>query len=298
VSQKLVVLAGPTGSGKTALALQIARRLNAEIVNSDSQQVYRYFDIGTAKPSPLELAEVPHHLISIIEPSELFSAAEFQKLADEAIARISSRGKRVLVVGGTGLYLRVLLHGLMPAPPADRDLRNRLQERAATEGKAALYRELAEVDPESAAEIEPGDLLRIIRALEIHQVSGVTASEYRRRHGFSQQRYPYELYVLSPPREALYGRIDERARAMFEGGLVEEVESLVQRGFRDAAPMRSVNYAQALAMVEGRMSRDEAIASAAQEARRYAKRQLTWFRREAGARFIAPPYAELSASDV
>ncbi len=292
---ELVVLAGPTASGKTALALGLAERLGAEIVSADSQQVYRYFDIGTAKPSATELARVRHHLVSIAEPNERFSAAQFQRLADAAIADIRSRARRVLVVGGTGLYLRILLHGVISAPGANAKLRQQLEEEAARQGTAALHQRLAQVDPATAAAVKPTDLVRIIRALEIHESTGVPVSEQRQRHGFMDNRYPFALYVLSPPRDELYRAIVERAKAMFAGGLLDEVRSLVERGFRDAAPMRSVNYVQALAVVEGRMSLEEGIASAAQQARRYAKRQLTWFRKEAGARHLSPPYAELDA---
>ncbi len=292
---ELIVLAGPTASGKTALALRLAERLGAEIVSADSQQVYRYFDIGTAKPTATELARVRHHLVSIAEPNERFSAAQFQSLADAAIGDVRKRGRRVLVVGGTGLYLRILLHGVISAPGANAELRQQLEEEAARKGTAALHQRLAQVDPATAAAVKPTDLVRIIRALEIHQSTGVPVSEQRRRHGFMENRYPFALYVLSPPRDELYRAIDERAKAMFAGGLLDEVRSLVQRGFRDAAPMRSVNYVQALAVVEGRLSLDEGIASAAQQARRYAKRQLTWFRKEAGARHLSPPYAELDA---
>jgi tRNA dimethylallyltransferase len=292
---ELIVLAGPTASGKTALALRLAERLGAEIVSADSQQVYRYFDIGTAKPTTTELAGVRHHLVSIVEPNERFSAAHFQKLADAAIADIRSRAKRVLVVGGTGLYLRILLHGVISAPGADAKLRQQLEEEAARKGTAACHQRLAQVDPTTAATVKPTDLVRIIRALEIHQSTGVPVSEQRRRHGFLENRYPFALYVLSPPRDELYRAIDERAKAMFAGGLLDEVRSLVQRGFRDAPPMRSVNYLQALAVVEGRLRLEEGIASAAQQSRRYGKRQLTWFRKEAGARHLSPPYAELDA---
>ncbi|MHB8876852.1 MAG: tRNA (adenosine(37)-N6)-dimethylallyltransferase MiaA [Myxococcaceae bacterium] len=292
----LTVIAGPTASGKTALAIRVARALGAEIVSADSQQVYRGFDIGTAKPSAEELALVPHHLISVVEPTETFSAARYQELADAAIASIAGRGHQVVVVGGTGLYLRVLLHGVVDAPQGDPLLRARLEAEAATLGRAALHARLAAIDPVSAKTIEPTDLVRTVRALEIHALSGVAASEHRARHQFTEDRYPYELWVLSPPREILYAAIDRRARAMFEAGLVEEVRALCARGLEKAPPMGSVGYAQALAVVQGRFTVEQAIAEAAQKTRRYAKRQQTWFKKERGARFVSPPYEELEAT--
>ena len=289
----LTVIAGPTASGKTAIAIELARRHGGEIVSADSQQVYRSFDIGTAKPSTEELAAVPHHLISVVEPLEPFSAAEYQRRADAAVADITSRGKPVFVVGGTGMYLRILLHGLVEAPGADPELRAELEALAAAEGREAVHRMLAGVDPETAAKLPPRDLVRTIRALEIHKQTGKPASEFRREHAFTEDRYPFRMYVLSPPREALYRTIDARTAAMFQRGLVDEVRELIARGYADAAPMRSVGYVQAKAVVDGRLSLDEAIEQAAQETRRYAKRQLTWFRKEAGALFVEPPYEAL-----
>lgn len=290
---RLTVIAGPTASGKTALAVELARRAGGEIVSADSQQVYKHFDIGTAKPSAEELSAVPHHLISVVEPMETFSAAEYQRRADAVIADIHSRGQPVVVVGGTGLYLRVLLHGVVEAPGADPELRASLEALAAAEGREAVHRKLVEVDPETAARLPPNDLVRIIRALEIHARTGVTASEFRRSHAFAPDRYPFRLYVLEPPREALYRNINARTEAMFAHGLVEETRELMERGYADAAPMRSVGYVQARAVVEGRMTLEEAIHDTAQETRRYAKRQLTWFRKEPGAVFVQPPYDAL-----
>ena len=286
----LTVIAGPTASGKTALALELARRLGGEIVSADSQQVYRHFDIGTAKPTADDLAGVPHHLISAVDPHEAFSAARFQQLADEAIAAIASRGRRPLVVGGTGLYVRILLHGVVPAPPAEPDLRRALEHEAREIGREGLHRRLAEVDPETAARVKSTDLVRIVRALEIHALTGTTASRFRRDHRFAEDRYSYRLWVLDPPRDELYRAIDERTRRLFGAGLVEEVRRLVSLGYRDAAPMRSVGYAQALAHLEGALTLEEAIRQTARETRRYAKRQLTWFRGEPGAIFLRPPW--------
>lgn len=290
---ELLVIAGPTGSGKTSRAVELAARLDAEIVGADSQQVYRRFDIGTAKPSAEELARVRHHLVSVVEPDVEggFSAALYQRLADAAIADIASRGKRVLVVGGTGLYLRALLHGVVSAPGSDAVFRGSLEG----EPSAALHARLAAVDAVTAAALPVNDRVRVVRALEIHHLTGTPASVFRQAHAFSEERYPYRLFVLSPAREQLYQAIDARTRQMFDGGLLDEVRALVAQGFGRAPPMGSVGYAQALACVEGRMTRDEALAEAAQKTRHYAKRQLTWFRKEAGARFIEPPYAELFA---
>lgn len=287
---RLLVIAGPTASGKTALAIEVALSLGAEIVSADSQQVYRHFDLGTAKPTAAQLARVPHHLLSVVDPLEDFSAARYQALADAAIAGIRARGKRVVVVGGTGLYLRILLRGVVAAPGADPDLRAALTAFADEKGDAALWERLAAVDPETARALPQADRVRIIRALEIHARTGQPASAARKAHAFAEARHPHRLFVLSPPREALYAAIDARTRAMYEAGLVEEARALAARGYAEAAPMRSVGYPEALAVARGELPLERAIALTAQRTRNYAKRQLTWFRKEPSAEVLAPPW--------
>jgi tRNA dimethylallyltransferase len=286
----LTVIAGPTGAGKTDLAIALAERLGAEIVSADSQGVYRYFDLGTAKPEPAQLARVPHHLVSVVEPNEPFSAARWVTLADAAIADISARGRPVLVVGGTGLYVRALLHGLTDTPP-DLEVRRALEEEARRLGPEAMHRRLAEVDPAAAARLAVADVLRVVRALEIHTTTGTPPSELRAAHAFQAARYPARIHFLDPPREELEQRLASRARWMFERGLVKETAWLVDRGFRESAPMRSVGYRQALGVLDGELTPDQAERETFLESRRYAKRQRTWFRREPGTRFVPPPYA-------
>ena len=286
----LSILAGPTASGKSALAIELAKAWGAEIISADSQAVYRHFDIGTAKPTTDQLQAVPHHLVSIVEPAETFSAAQFQKLTDAAIADIHGRGKRVIVVGGTGLYVRALLHGLVEAPAADLELRAELEEEANRLGNDALHARLAAVDPASAAVLKTQDRVRVIRALEIETLTGEPASQRRADHSFSARRHDFTLTVLNPTREAMYAAINARTEVLFKSGLIEETRQLVARGFRDTAPMRSVGYVQALAVVDGKMSEAEAIADTAQKTRHFAKRQMTWFRKEQGARFVEPPF--------
>jgi len=288
----LTVIAGPTGAGKSELAIELAERVGAEIVSADSQAVYRHFDLGTAKPAAKQLARVRHHLVSIVEPTEAFSAARWAALADAAIADAAARGRAVLVVGGTGLYVRALLHGLTETPP-DLEVRRALEEEARRLGPEAMHRRLGEVDAETAARLPPADVLRVVRALEIHATTGRPPSQLRAAHGFGAARYPARLFFLEPERAALETRIAERTRRMFEHGLLAETAQLVARGFRDTAPMRSVGYRQALAVLEGRLSAAEAERDTALETRRYARRQRTWFRREPGTQFVAPPYAAL-----
>jgi tRNA dimethylallyltransferase len=285
----LTVIAGPTAAGKSALAVDLATRGNAEIVSADSQAVYRHFDVGTAKPDAQTLKRVPHHLISSVDPLEQFSAARFQTLADAAIRDISARGRRVLVVGGTGLYVRVLLHGLATGAP-DATVRARLEEDAARLGSDAMHARLAEVDPDSARRIATKDTLRVVRALEILAVTGKPASVAHSAHRFSKKRYPYALWFLDPSPEILAQAIATRTREMFASGLVEEVEALVRSGYRDAPAMSSVGYRQALAVLDGKLTRAEAQAEVERQTRNYAKRQRTWFRKEPGVRFVSPPY--------
>ncbi len=285
---RLLVIAGPTASGKTALAVALARRLGGEIVNADSQQVYRGLDVGTAKPSAAERAAAAHHLVDVVEPGEGMDAARFAALADAAIADVAARGRLPIVAGGTGLYLRALLHGVVAAPGRDPALRARLEEEAARCGRPALHARLAAIDPAAAARIRPNDLVRIVRALEI-AAGGTMPSELHAGHAFQPDRYAARIVALDPPRAALHARIDARVAEMFAGGLLDEARALAAR-FGDALPQRwPIGYAEAIACVRGELEVAEAIRRVQVAHRRYARRQVIWLRRERGVEWIAPP---------
>lgn len=286
---RIVVIAGPTASGKTALAVDLAGRLGGEVVGADSQQLYRGLDVGTAKPSAGERAAVPHHLIDVAEAGEGWDAARFVRLADEAIAAIVARGRLPLVVGGTGLYIRALLHGVVEAPGRDPALRARLEAEAAAIGRPALHAQLAELDPGAAARIRPNDLVRIVRAIEI-AASGRTQTERFREHAFAPERYRARILALDLPREELHRRIDARVAAMFTGGLIDEARALIAR-FGDRIPSKlPIGYRAAIAVAREELSLAEAVRTVQVETRRYARRQIVWLRREAGVEWVTPPW--------
>jgi tRNA dimethylallyltransferase len=263
-------------------------RLGGEVVNADSQQLYRGLSIGTAKPTAAERAEVPHHLYDVAEPGAGFDAARYVALADEAVAAIASRGRLAVACGGTGLYLRALLHGVADGPPRDPALRARLAAEAAAEGRPALHARLAEIDPAAAAKIAPNDLVRIVRALEI-AASGRTQTALFAGHGFRADRYRFRLLALAVPRDALRARIEERARRMVDGGLLDEARALAACSGAALPPKLPMGYADAALHLSGVISREELVARVALAHRRYAKRQETWLRREPGVEWIAPP---------
>ncbi len=283
----LLVVAGPTASGKTALAVELARRLDGEIVNADSQQLYRGLDVGTAKPTPEERALAPHHLLDVAEPGEGMDAARWLRLADEAIAAVAARGRLPVVCGGTGLYLRALLHGVAEAPGRDPALRARLEEEAARLGRPALHRRLAEVDPDAAARIRPNDLVRVVRALEM-AASGRTQTEIFAAHRFAEARYPARLLALDVPRPELHRRIDRRVEAMFQGGLLDEARGLLARFGGALPPKLPIGYAEAAAVARGSLALAEGVRRVQAATRRYARRQVIWLRREPGLEWRAP----------
>lgn len=274
----MVAVVGPTGVGKTEVGLFLAERFSGEIVNFDSVQVYKYLDIGTAKPSASERARVPHHLIDFLEPNEPFNAARFVELADRAIEEIVARGHLPLLVGGTGLYLKALLHGLFPVEVPE-DLRAGLRERLAREGLEVLYEELKKVDSAAAAKIHPHDKVRILRALEVYYATGRPFSELAREHAFAPRRYRALKIGLTLPREELYRRLEARVDRMLTEGLLEEVRELLHRGYDPGLkPLRSIGYRHMIAYLQGKVPFSEAVRLMKRDTRHYAKRQLTWFR--------------------
>jgi tRNA dimethylallyltransferase len=284
----LAVVAGPTASGKTRLAIDLARLVGGEVVSADSQQLYRGLDVGTAKPTAAERAEVPHHLLDVAEPGEGMDAARWCALADRAIADIAGRGRVPVVAGGTGLYLRTLLHGVVEAPGRDPELRARLEAEAARLGREALHRRLAEVDPEAAARIRPNDLVRVVRALEI-AAGGRTQSELFAAHRFRPDRYRARLWAIDLPRPELHRRIDARVESMFDGGILVEARALLER-FGGAPPAKlPIGYAEAIACVRGEVPRAEAVRRVRAATRRYARRQLVWLRGEREVEWLRPP---------
>ena len=287
MSTPLLVVVGPTASGKTSLGCTLARELGAEIVSADSQQCYRGLDAGTAKPAPEDRAFAPHHLLDVADPEEQLDAARFVQLADTAIADVVRRGKRVIVAGGTGLWIRALLRGLLDAPGASADFRARFREDLEREGLAALHARLAAVDPDAARAIRPNDRVRIERALEVHALSGRRLSELQREHSFAEERYPARVVVLVPPRDVLRERIAGRTRALFESGALErETRWLLDRcervpGARKA--LKIIGYGEMADALAGRCTPEEAEERVAARTRQYAKRQRTWFAKEYGA---------------
>ncbi|RJX28514.1 MAG: tRNA (adenosine(37)-N6)-dimethylallyltransferase MiaA [Desulfarculus sp.] len=285
----LLVLVGPTAVGKTGLALRLARELDAEVVSADSVQIYRGLDIGSAKPSPAERAQVRHHLIDVAEPEESFSAARYAALADQAIAEITARNRRVLVAGGTGLYIKALLHGLAPAPAVDPALRARLREEWDRQGPQALHQRLAQADPATARRLHPHDRQRILRALEVCLQSSRPFSESQAAHGFRPARYPHLYLGLERPRPELNRRIEERSRQMWAGGLLEEVQGLLAGGLGPSAPgLKSLGYCQALAVLQKQMTPAQALEDMIKKTKAYSKRQLTWFRGLKGLHWHSP----------
>jgi tRNA dimethylallyltransferase len=276
---KVIVICGPTAVGKTMAAIGLARRLDAEIVSADSMQVYRFMDIGTAKPTVAERAAVPHHLIDIVDPDEPFDAARYAALARQRVYDLHRRGRPALVVGGTGLYVKALLHGLFRADARDPDIRRRLRRDADALGGPALHARLAACDPQAAARLHPNDTLRIVRALEVIAVTGQPISQLQARHGFADAPLDALKIGLTMERGALYERIDRRVDAMLAAGFEDEVRGLLARGYGpELKSMQSIGYSHLAALIAGRVSRDECVRTLKRDTRRYAKRQMTWFR--------------------
>ena len=290
---RVVVVTGPTASGKTALAIALAEAFDGEIVNADSMQVYRYMDIGTAKPSLEERARVPHHLFDVVTPDVDYNAGRYADDARRVAREILARGRTVILAGGTGLYIRAFASGLVQTGPARRELRERLeasQTRAAAEGDATrLHRKLAEIDPEAARAIHPNDVRRTIRALEIIEQSGATPTRLRAEHAFEDQPYEVLQLALDPGREPLAQRIDRRCREMVEAGLLQEVRRLRERGYGpELKPMQSIGYRHVQPVVDGLDTLANALVAMQGDTRRFARRQRTWLRSVEGVVWIDP----------
>ena len=276
---EIYILLGPTAAGKSAVGIDLARRIGAEIISIDSMQVYRGMDIGTAKPTPAERAAVPHHLVDIRDPWESFSTAEYVELADAAAAEIGSRGRLPLFVGGTALYVKSLVYGIFDGPPADWAFRAILRKEAAELGSEALHRRLGKIDPDCAKRIHPNDLRRIERALEIHEKTGRAPSELRQEWKSASLRYEAAMVGLDLPRGLLHERINSRVDRMMDEGWCDEVRRLVtgEKGLgREAS--QALGYAQLARVVSGEMPLDEAVEDIKAKTRQFAKRQMTWLR--------------------
>jgi len=278
--REIIVITGPTAVGKTDLAIYLARHLGGEIISADSMQIYRYLDIGTAKPGPPERKMAPHHLIDQVDPRETYSAGDFQREARIKLDQIIKKKKQPLIVGGTGLYLQALLQGLPPAFEArDPALREKLRRLAEREGRQTLHNKLRQCDPELATRIHPHDIQRVIRGLEVFKVKGKPLSQLQKEAVSDKLPYPVLGYVLYRPREELYEMIDLRVDKMVEAGLEEEVRYLIQKGCNlNHTSMQGLGYREFFFFFQGFLSREETIRLIKRNSRRYAKRQLTWFR--------------------
>ncbi|MBN2282599.1 MAG: tRNA (adenosine(37)-N6)-dimethylallyltransferase MiaA [Deltaproteobacteria bacterium] len=278
---RMVVIVGPTAAGKTECAVSLAHTFDGEIISADSMQVYRYMNIGTAKPTAEERRGIRHHLIDVVDPDEEYNVARFVDEAREHMEQIEERDKNIFVAGGTGLYVRALIGGIFPGPGPDSEYRRALRTDADRFGSHHLFERLREKDPAAARLIHPNDTVRLIRALEVFNDSGESIVDLQRKHGFRDERYKSLVIGIVPDRSELYDRIDRRADTMISRGLVVEVEGLLGRGYHgDLKPMQSMCYRHIVAFIQGVHGLPEAVALMKRDTRHYAKRQMTWFRQE------------------
>ena len=276
----LVVIVGPTASGKTGLSLELATRFHGEIVNCDSVAMYREFRIGTAKPTAQEQARAPHHLFDVIEPTGFTTAGEYARTARKVLREIQQRGALPIVVGGTGLYLRALLEGLFPGPQRSEELRERLRQRAQEKSSKYLHGILRRTDPKAAAKIHENDVPKLIRAIEVCLAARQPITEQWKSGRDALTGFEILRIGLDPDRTQLYERINQRVQRMFDSGLVEETDQILKKYGPAAHPLNSLGYKQAAQLLRGEIDRDAAIRTVQQAHRNYAKRQMTWFRRE------------------
>ena len=297
--KKVVVLTGPTASGKSSLAVELADHFKGEIVNADSMQVYIGMDVGTAKPTFGERRGIPHHLLDVVHPDQDFNAAIYRSLSLPVIEDILARGKRCFLVGGTGLYIKVLLGGLLSCPPADRRMREDLWRQWEERGAEALHRRLMALDPESAEKIHPQDGVRVTRALEIIQLTRQPLSTLARGHRFDDRVFQAFKICLQIERKDLYHRINQRSLSMIDKGLVEETRNLINKGFSpQLKPMKSLGYRHAAQYLQGLWSLDQMIGELQKDTRRYAKRQLTWFKADAEMMWRSPDAREILVREI
>lgn len=279
--QKIIIIAGQTATGKSEIAFNLATHLNGEIINADSIQVYKYFDIGSAKPPVEYRNKIPHYLIDLLEPNEDFNAFIFRKLADEKVNLISSKNKVPIIVGGTGLYIRCFLYGLFEQDDlAIKEARRLWEERLKEWGLKKLYDELLKIDPESASKIHPNDRIRIIRALEFYSATGEKLSLIHKKFSFKTSHYDFIILIPYLEKELLLKRIEERTKKIFKDGIIEETKKIIDLYGTNIKPLKSIGYKEALMYIEGKISFDEAINLTIKSTKEYAKRQKIWFKKE------------------
>ena len=284
----MIILTGPTAVGKTDLSIQLAKAINGEIISADSMQVYRHMDIGSAKVTPEEMDGVPHHLIDVLEPEEEFNVVVFQKLAKEALTGIYERGHIPIIVGGTGFYIQALLYDIdFTENDGDTAIRRELEKLAQNQGAGCLHQMLQEIDPESAAAIHQNNVKRVIRAIEFYRQTGKKISLHNEQEREKQSPYQFLYYVLDTDRKTLYERIDRRVDLMMEHGLVDEVKHLADMGCtRDMVSMQGLGYKEILDYLSGEIPLEEAVYILKRDTRHFAKRQITWFKRERDVRWL------------
>lgn len=286
---KVIVICGPTASGKTALSIELAKKINGEIISSDSMQIYKYMDIGTAKPSKEEMQGIKHYLLDFVEPNQRYSVAEFKKDAETAIKEILAKGKTPIIVGGTGLYVDSLIYGIEYQDiQLDEKYRQELEERTEKEGLEKLYEEAQKIDPQAMEKISKNDKKRILRVLEIYKATGKNKTEQEIESRKNEIKYDYKVFAINLDRETLYERINKRVDIMIEQGLIKEVEQLLKKYSEFPTAMQGLGYKEVVEYLQGITSKEEMIEKLKMETRRYAKRQITWFKKNKQTIWIGP----------